>query len=76
MVTGHEAIWQGTEQEAAELLAILKENCACQFNTSGARTSTCAGHAALVHDQRFINALVFYRRIAERLEFEEGLDCL
>jgi hypothetical protein len=39
-------------------------NCACEYSDedkSGPRLTTCAGHAALVNDQRFLDGLLWIR---------------
>jgi len=67
-----QAIWNGTESESYALLESVQRHCACQFDQAGARVRTCAPHDALVHSQRFLDGLLFARRIARRLMLEEG----
>jgi len=59
-----EAIWHGTGSEAEALMEALAHNCSCEHDAQGQRIRVCAGHAALVHDQRFMDGLVYARRIA------------
>ena len=66
-----QAIWNGTAAESDDLLLTLARNCACEFGVAGARTKTCPPHDALVHSQRFLDGLIFARRIAQRLIAEE-----
>jgi hypothetical protein len=66
-----QATWNGNEAESFDLLASMQRHCACQFNTAGARTTTCAPHDALVHSQRFLDGLLFARRLAHRFIAEE-----
>jgi hypothetical protein len=57
--------WNGTDQERDELLAALDRDCSCS------PPQLCAAHA-LLHDQRRLDALLFARRIRERLLSEES----
>jgi hypothetical protein len=63
--------WNGTEQEACDLLQAIARNCACKFGSDGARTVTCEPHAGLVHDQRWLDGMLLGRYIANRLIEEE-----
>ena len=67
----HPAIWNGTEAESDDLLVSLALYCACEFDAAGARIKTCPPHDALVHNQRFLDGLLFGRRIAHLLIAEE-----
>lgn len=64
-------VFHGTEDEMRDLLNALTRNCACTFGLMGVRLTTCAPHDALVHDQRWLDHLLFARRICTRLEREE-----
>jgi hypothetical protein len=66
-----QATWNGNEAESYDLLASMQRHCACEFDKAGARVGTCPPHDALVHSQRFLDGLLFARRIAERLIAEE-----
>jgi hypothetical protein len=66
-----QAIWNGTEAESHDLLGSMQRHCACEFDKAGARVRTCGPHEALVHNQRFLDGLLFARRIADRLRAEE-----
>ena len=66
-----QVVWKGTEPESFELLSVIQGNCVCEFGTDGARSRVCKPHDALVHDQRFLDGLLFGRRIADRLRAEE-----
>jgi hypothetical protein len=68
-----QATWNGNEAESYDLLASMQRHCACQFDKVGARVATCPPHDALVHSQRFLDGLLFARRIAQRLIAEEWL---
>ena len=71
-----QAIWNGTDAESYALLESVQHHCACQFDQAGARVRTCAPDDALVHSQRFLDGLLFARRIARRLMLEEGSPAL
>jgi hypothetical protein len=64
-------IWNGTRQEAGELLEAVSANCTCVRDAAGIRTAICEAHRMLVTDQRALNGLVFARRIASRFRAEE-----
>ena len=66
-------VWKGTLMEQAELLSAVHRNCACQFNSVGARSSTCAAHAMLLHDQRALKGLLWQRHLRRSLIQQEGL---
>jgi hypothetical protein len=57
-------VWKGTRDEAFALARAVQHNCDCKPPTS------CSAHRGML-DQRFIDHIVFYRRIAERLLAEE-----
>lgn len=66
--------FHGTQTESRDLSDAFARYCACTFDeSSGARTSVCVGHQALVGDQDFLNRVLFYRRMRERLKREEWL---
>jgi hypothetical protein len=52
------------------LEAALARNCTCKYGDANERTETCAPHAALA-DQRWLDGLLFARRINSRLHKEE-----
>jgi hypothetical protein len=66
-----EVVWNGTEAESRDLLDVLARHCACEYSVSGARTRVCAPHYALAHTQRFLDGMLFARRIRDRLLAEE-----
>jgi hypothetical protein len=66
-----QVVWKGTEQESFDLLKAIQRNCACEYAPTGARTRPCLPHQALVGDQRWLDGLLFGRRIADRLTAEE-----
>ena len=66
--------WNGTSAESYELLASVRRNCACQFDQAGVQIRSCAPHDALVSSQRFLDGLLFARRIRQQLLSEEGVE--
>jgi hypothetical protein len=66
-----QAVWNGTEAESRALLAAIARYCACQFADNGALTVACPSHDALVRNQRFLDGLLFGRRIGQRFIREE-----
>jgi hypothetical protein len=66
-------IWNGTDEERGELLDALARHCACVYDTCGARTHTCSPHTAFITSQRFLDGLVFVRRIASQILAEEWM---
>jgi hypothetical protein len=66
-----QAVWNGTEAESRALLAAIARYCACQFADNGALAAACPSHDALVRNQRFLDGLLFGRRIGQRLIQEE-----
>jgi hypothetical protein len=65
------SVWNGTQAESLDLAAAINRNCTCQYGLDGERTMTCAPHHMLIDDQRALDGLLFFRRIAERLKLEE-----
>jgi hypothetical protein len=63
--------WHGTQEESAELIWIVASNCTCDPTRWAAGSSVCPPHRMLREDQRALDGLVFVRRIAARLAFEE-----
>ena len=64
-------IWNGTRQEAEELMQALKNQCECRFGIMGESLGRCAGHKALAEDQLWLDHLVFLKRLGyKRLELE------
>ncbi len=66
-------LWHGSQTEALDLLQALSHHCSCVVTGEGVRQSTCPPHDMLAVDQRAIDGLVFFRRIAARLQREEFL---
>jgi hypothetical protein len=60
--------WQGTETESRELVAAVSANCTCPEQATD--ENRCPAHQALL-DQRFLNGLLFARRLRECLIREE-----
>lgn len=58
-------IWKGGTAEVIALLEAFDRNCTCR-----GMSGTCAAHQALL-SQRFLDTLLFYRWMAERLLAEE-----
>ena len=67
--------WPGTRQEQLAVLRAVTRNCTCEFGPLYKRISVCSAHRMLAEDQRAVSGLVFGRRMAERLQCEEGLRC-
>lgn len=65
-------VWHGTQEESFRLLQALNRHCGCLLDRQGVRTFTCASHRLLT-EQRALNGLLFARRIAARLWYEETL---
>lgn len=63
--------FHGDGSEAIRMEGALAAHCTCQFSESHFRTSTCAGHRALLEDQRFSDGLLFGLHARERLIAEE-----
>jgi hypothetical protein len=66
-----EVVWNGSEDESRDLLDVLERHCACEISADGRQITVCAPHYALVHSQRFLDGLLFARRIRCRLIAEE-----
>jgi hypothetical protein len=66
-------VWNGTEAESRHLLDAIARHCVCEYAADGACTRICPPHNALVHSQRFLDGLLFARRIANQLIAEEHL---
>ncbi len=67
-------IWHGSTLEGRALSDASMHNCACEMDPeTGAHLTSCPVHDAMTHDQRWLDGLVFARRIAEQLRREEGL---
>jgi hypothetical protein len=65
-------VWHGTTMEGMTLSEVSTHNCQCEMDPeSGIQSSTCPMHDAMVRDQRFLDGLVFARRIARQLLEEE-----
>jgi hypothetical protein len=66
-----DTVWHGTQAESIDLVNAIGRNCTCEFGAMNIRVSTCPPHAALTADQRWLDHLIFVKRIAERLRLEE-----
>jgi hypothetical protein len=66
-----QVVWNGTEVESHDLLVAIGRHCTCESAPNGARTRMCAAHEALVRSQRFLDGLLFARRLADRFIAEE-----
>ena len=67
-----DVIFHGNQKEAFEIVEAIQHNCGCDFGPGNVRTSTCAPHDALIHDQRYVNGLLFVRTLRLQLQAEEG----
>jgi hypothetical protein len=66
-----EISWHGTQSESLALLDAIARNCTCEFGLMGVRLNACSAHRMLTHDQRALDGLLFARRMADRLRYEE-----
>jgi hypothetical protein len=66
-----QVVWNGTERESRDLLNSIGRHCACEYAPNGARISICAPHDALVRSQRFLDGLLFSRRMRSRFIADE-----
>jgi len=57
-------IWHGSTQDAVDLDAAIRHNCACQSGPG------CGAHSAML-DQRFIDGILFARFMRAQLLKEE-----
>lgn len=71
MIVTTQVIWYGTPDESAALVEAVSHNCTCEFALMGERITTCPPHNALVTSQRFLNGLLYARRMSEKLLEEE-----
>lgn len=72
-MTGLQAIFKGSEEEALALIGAISRNCTCQ-KPMGMLRSVCALHLALAHDQKLLDDLLFARwRVAE-LQAQEFME--
>lgn len=60
-------------RENEELLTALNRNCTCERTWSGARITTCPGHAALGAGPSFVTHLLYARGLRARLVAEEWM---
>ncbi len=67
MTTLPQAVFNGTQTEGFDLMEAFNHNCECQFGPLNMRTSTCLVHDSMLHDQRFLNGLIFMRRRVDGL---------
>jgi hypothetical protein len=74
-------LFNGSRVESLDLIAAIAHQCGggaptkdgqqCTYDTAGTRQTCCAAHRALIGDQRFLNGILWMRRIAQRLVVEE-----
>jgi hypothetical protein len=65
-------IWNGTSAEGRELTNAINRNCTCgPYGMLGVRASTCAAHEAFLSEQRFLDGLLWMRRLKDRINAEE-----
>jgi hypothetical protein len=64
-------VWHGSPEEALSLVSCIARHCTCEFDSLGARRTTCAVHHMLAEDQRALDGLLFARFMAQRLSQEE-----
>ena len=55
------------------LMAAVQHNCECRYDTMDQWRSACASHVMFASDQRALNGLLWYRRLAHQLLVEEGV---
>jgi len=65
--------WHGPLIERLELVAAVRHNCECPCDRMPESRTACASHVMLASDQRALNGLVWYRRLAHQLLVEEGV---
>lgn len=58
--------WHGDNAESLALVEAVAHNCGCTFGAFSIRLSTCAPHKAMVEDQRFLDGMLFARRMRAR----------
>jgi len=63
--------WNGAQDDSFAVVNAIARNCVCEFGLMGVRRSACASHRMLMEDQRALNALLFARRLFDRLKREE-----
>lgn len=66
-------VWHGTEQEGRDLVNAIRRNCACEYDVRGNIRVSCETHRLFVTEQKFLDGLLFARRISDRLLNEEWL---
>lgn len=49
----------------------IAQNCACEFGLMGVRLKTCAPHDALVHNQQWVDHLLYLRRTRADCDYSE-----
>jgi len=55
--------WHGNDAEAEELKRALNRNCQCKYDDFGSVSDMCVVHKALLKDQRFLDGLLFVKRM-------------
>ena len=65
------SVWKGSVAELLELQRAIERNCECARDSGGIISGKCGAHRALV-DQRFIDSVLFYRWLRDRLIDEES----
>lgn len=64
--------WHGDAAEADRLVLALEHNCTCDWDSAHvARLRPCAAHDAFVHEQRFVDGVLYGYHIAWRYLIEE-----
>lgn len=73
MVAQHSAptTWHGNTQESSALVDAIAHNCTCEFGLMGVRVTTCAPHKALTDDQRWLDGLLYARKLRAHWETRE-----
>ena len=58
-----QVIFHGTQAEAEQMVTAFAHHCECDI----AKQYVCNGHKAMLESQRFVDSLLFMRRIRGRL---------
>jgi hypothetical protein len=71
---GDQVVWHGSAYERDLILELFAKNCTCEYHEDNqVRKVTCASHQAMLDSQRFMDGLVYARRLAKRLKEEEAM---
>lgn len=65
------ATWHGDVAEMRDLTTAVSHNCVCVYGMMGMRSVTCPAHKAITDDQRFLDGLLWERRLLSRRCDEE-----